>query len=583
MKKIVSQILYEIPFFIIIFTLLIVGTITSRIYLTIPSLFKSFATVFIYTYIATTIVYITKSKAIKQFFYLTSFLLCMVDMYLHIQFGTRISPNIILLLSETNSRESIEFIQTYLLSTRAIVILTVFCVGMGATYFLEKHRLSYLQKSSSNIANILVLFFLIFGGYCVYIHYYRLFQCQDTTEVDVWMKKYEMRAMDNLSNLTYSLFDMSLMKKEQEKALHYALNDIDGMVDAHDSLNVVFVIGESHNKWHSSLYGYPLNTNPLLNKELANKRLFLFQDAIAPYNLTSKVLRNLFNTNCLGTNEKWLNGAFFPAIFRHAGFDVDFWDNQYETTSRNSFDFSLNTYLHNPRIESAVYSNTNTNSFKLDEELLHDYFNNINNKGSVHRLIILHLMGQHFAYYTRFPHGKGFDYFTSDSITRKDDKLTKKMRQIIADYDNATRYIDFILYNIIEQYKNTNSVVVYLSDHGEDIFDYQTEIGRSLEKEVSLPVIHHQFKIPFFIWCSDIYKERHKDIISNIETALQRPFSSDNICHLLFHLASIKTKYYKPERDVINSAYKCPTRVINDIIDYDQVQRSDLSLLPISN
>ena len=192
-------------------------------------------------------------------------------------------------------------------------------------------------------------------------------------------------------------------------------------------------------------------------------------------------------------------------------------------------------------------------------------------------------MRQHFAYDTRFHHGKGFDYLTSDSITRKDDKLTKKMRQIIADYDNATRYIDFILYIIIEQYKNTNSVVVNLSDHGEDIFDYQIEIERNLEKEVSLPVIHHQFKIPFFIWCSDIYKERHKDILSNIETALQRPFSSDNICHLLFHLASIKTKHFNPERDAITSAYKCPTRLINDIIDYDQVQRSNVSLLPISN
>ena len=389
-------------------------------------------------------------------------------------------------------------------------------------------------------------------------------------EVDVWMKKYEMRAMDNLSNLTYSLYDMFLMRKEQEKALFYALNDIDGTIINQDSINIIFVIGESHNKWHSSLYGYSLNTNPLLTEEFTKGRLFLFTDATAPYNLTSNVLRSLFNTNCLGANEKWLNGVFFPAIFHHAGFEVDFWDNQYDPTSRNSFDFSLNSYIHNPTIESTVYSKSNKKCFNLDEKLLQDYFSINPDKCSTHNLIMFHLMGQHFAYYTRFPHGIGFDHFTSDSIIGKDKRLTNKMKQVIADYDNATRYIDYILFSIIEQYKDTNCAIIYLSDHGEDVFDYQNEIGRCLEKEVSIPVMRHQFNIPFFVWCSDIYQEKHKDIIDNLRTALPKPFSSDNICHLLFHLAGIKTKYYTPERDIINPAYKCPIRLINDVIDYDR-------------
>ena len=571
MKKIIKPIIHEFPFFIVICALLIEGSLASRNYLTIPSLIRSVATVFIYSYIATIIVFITKSKVIKLIFYLTTFVLCLVDLYLHIQFETRISPNIFLLLSETDARESTEFIQTYLLSLRTILFVAVSCICIGVIYIIERHRQFFLQYGKSRFVSILVLLLLTSGSFCFTTHYFRLFLCKDTTEVDVWMKKYEMRAMDNLSNLTYSLYDMSLMRKEQEEALRFALKDIDGTAIEQDSLNVVFVIGESHNKWHSSLYGYTLDTNPFLSEELSAGRLFLFQDATAPYNLTSNVLRNLFNTNCLGANEKWLNSAFFPAIFRHAGYEVDFWDNQYDPASRNSFDFSLNSYIHNPSIESVVYSNTNSQCFKLDEELLNDYFNNIPNNSTTLHFIMLHLMGQHFAYYLRFPHGKGFDYFTADSIVRKENKLTPKMRQIIADYDNATRYVDFILHTIIEHYKNTNSVIVYLSDHGEDVFDYQTEIGRCLEKEVSMPIMRHQFNIPFFVWCSDLYKERHKDIIENLEAALQKPFSSDNICHLLFHLAGIKTKHYIPTRDIINPTYKCPIRLINDVIDYDQI------------
>ena len=36
---------------------------------------------------------------------------------------------------------------------------------------------------------------------------------------------------------------------------------------------IVLVIGESFNKYHSSLYGYDLKTNPLLEKRKENKEL----------------------------------------------------------------------------------------------------------------------------------------------------------------------------------------------------------------------------------------------------------------------------------------------------------------------
>ncbi len=578
MKKIIIPIIHEFPFFAIIYALILGGSLASRNDLTTNSLIHSIGTVFIYAYLATVIVYFTKLKFIKQTFYLMTFILFLVDLYLHIQFETRISPNVFLLLSETNPRESSEFVQTYLLSSQTLLFIAGLFICIGVTYIFEKNKHLFSHYRESRIISFFAFLFLVSGTYFITIHYYRLFQCQDTTEVDVWMKKYEMRAMDNLSNLTYSLYDMSLMRKEHEKALHFALNDIDGTAIEQDSLNVIFVIGESHNKWHSNLYGYPLNTNPLLTKESESGRLYLFHDATAPYNLTSNVLRNLFNTNCLGANEKWLNSAFFPAIFHHSGYEIDFWDNQYNPASRNSFDFSLNSYIHNPIIESSVYSKTNNHCFKLDEELIKDYFNIKPSNSSPRKLIMFHLMGQHFAYYTRFPHNKGFDHFTSDSIIRKDNRLTKDMRQIIADYDNATRYVDYILYRIIDHYKNTNSVVVYLSDHGEDVFDSQTENRRSLERNVSVPIMRQQFNIPFFIWCSDIYKNQHKDMMGNIEAALQKPFSSDNICHLLFHLAGIQTKYYIPERDIINPVYKCPKRLINDIIDYDQAIRKAISL-----
>ena len=59
--------------------------------------------------------------------------------------------------------------------------------------------------------------------------------------------------------------------------MNAGLLDEDGLaVCEADSVDVVFVIGESFIKWHSSLYGYRLPTSPVLDEELRRGRLAVF-------------------------------------------------------------------------------------------------------------------------------------------------------------------------------------------------------------------------------------------------------------------------------------------------------------------
>lgn len=53
--------------------------------------------------------------------------------------------------------------------------------------------------------------------------------------------------------------------------------------------------------------------------------------------------------------------------------------------------------------------------------------------------------------------------------------------------------------------------------------------------------------------------------------AIDRPFMTDNVCQVLFHLAGIKSNYYKPERDLISDKYRRPKRLVNRTIDYDTI------------
>ena len=45
--------------------------------------------------------------------------------------------------------------------------------------------------------------------------------------------------------------------------------------------------------------------------------------------------------------------------------------------------------------------------------------------------------------------------------------------------------------------------------------------------------------------------------------AADREFTTDNVCHMLFHLAGIKTKSYQAERDLLSPEFIPQTKAYN--------------------
>ena len=166
---------------------------------------------------------------------------------------------------------------------------------------------------------------------------------------------------------------------------------------------------------------------------------------------------------------------------------------------------------------------------------------------------IFHLQGQHFSTEERYPQMPEFQHFTVDSIRRSEDWMTDDKKQVIAHYDNCTLYNDYVLGQIMSIIRDKCSVLVYLSDHGEDVYDTGDNLGRKIDSQQS-------YEIPFFIWCSDRYKENHSDIINSIRESVDKPLMSDNLCHLLMKLGGVKSVYYHESRDVLSPQYQCPSR-----------------------
>ena len=164
--------------------------------------------------------------------------------------------------------------------------------------------------------------------------------------------------------------------------------------------------------------------------------------------------------------------------------------------------------------------------------------------------MVFHLVGQHFMPVSRFPQKPEFLRFTPHDVPAHHPWLTPEKRQIVADYDNATLYNDWVIGRLFQRFAHTNTALVYLSDHGEEVYDYRDSFGRV--NDVLTPQrFRYQYEIPLFIWLSPAYQKRHPQIVESVRHAINHHFVSDNLCHLMFHLAGVKTKFYRAEKDLI--------------------------------
>ena len=234
------------------------------------------------------------------------------------------------------------------------------------------------------------------------------------------------------------------------------------------------------------------------------------------------------------------------------------------------FDLSLATYLYSSEMAEACYDDINDETYDMDGELIDAYRETIEGDASVSRFLVFHLMGQHVDFAARYPWDT-YRRFTADSITfRKEPWLDDEMRKDIAHYDNATLYNDAVIRAITQLYADESTVMLYLSDHGEEVFDYRPRSGRddfSFGSDARQGA-RYQYCIPFIVWCSEKYKQENLDIVRRLRQSTNRPLMIDNTYNLLFHLAGLHTPYYRADRDVLSDSYHCPPRLLNDDYNY---------------
>ena len=519
------------------------------------------------------------------------YVIAAIDLFCYVRFESTLTPTMLMLAQETDSRETSEFLRSYvgwdILFTKVGWVVLIFvvhvfwsiivtryevrgarCENILETKGIHVPRTSYLVPRI--ILSVLIVICLIFSYLDVCDNKastIRLFSYDTIGEVEHDLTRRDAAKLYlPVWRMAFSLYANHLAGKQLDQVLAHS-EEIRVDSCSFRTPNIVLIIGESYNRYHSQLYGYDKPTSPRQLQRAKDSTLVVFTDVVACWNLTSFAFKNFLSLHAIGDKGDWCDAPLFPEVFRKAGYHVTFLTNQFMSKAKEQvYDFSGGVFLNNPELSSRMFDERNEKLFRYDEGLL---ANGQRPTAISHQLIIYHLMGQHVDYVARFP--KQQKKFTTTDYNRPD--LDRQQLQCLADYDNATAYNDSVVDDIVKRYEKEDAVVIYMPDHGEECFNPPMKFhGRLHSTKIDSRLAREEFDIPFWIWCSEKNRELHPDIYAAVKAARTRPFMTDNLPHLLLGLAGIHVKGYRPGYDLLSPQYNSKRpRILKNQTDYDKL------------
>ncbi|MGM9539187.1 sulfatase-like hydrolase/transferase [Anaerovibrio sp.] len=323
--------------------------------------------------------------------------------------------------------------------------------------------------------------------------------------------------------------------------------------------NVVFILGESTNRNHMHLYGYYLPNTPNLDDMAERGEISVFRDVVSPHSTTIAVLSKLF-TFCNHESDKpWYEYSNLIDIMNSAGYKTHWLSNQ---ESSGIWGNVAQIYAAHSNVSHFTRIRDSREDDGLEDGALFPLVDEaIAQRDEKKNFYVVHLMGGHGLYYNRFPYI--FTKFTKDDIQLN---VNEAQKTVIAQYDDALYYNDYIVSGIIDKFRCTgeDSIVVYVPDHGEAVYDEGGFTGH-IEENPS----RHMIEIPVIIWASDKFKELHPEKWAAIQQAVNNPYMTDDMIHTMLDIVDIQTADYDPSRSIINREFNPDRPRIFDDKDYD--------------
>ena len=554
--------------------------------LTVPELFLDI-------YVVCTLLMLIPQKIriwVKGVLYVFFYGLALVDMFCYERFESTLTPTMLMLALETTGQEAREFLSGYLswdivkTGVGWIVLLIVVHLlwTIGRIFAKRMSKRMILPKVHESVYTIPKLLIGLLTAWCLYssisqtwankMAIRQLFACDTIGQVEHELnKKDKANLYIPVYRLAFGLYANGLADTQIDQ-LKAASDKIQVDSCSYRVPTIVLVIGESYNKHHSQLYGYNKATTPRQMALEAEGSLVKFTDVVSTWNLTSFVFKHMMSLYAVGDSGEWCDQPLFPEVFRKAGYHVTFVTNQFEPKAKEAvYDFSGGFFLNDPELSQKQFDSRNTKTHRFDDGVLKEY-DALRDTTIEHNLVILHLMGSHVDYRARYPQ-KTNTVFKPEMYNRPE--LSDKQKQILAQYDNSLLYNDSIVAAITQRFMDQDAVIIYVPDHGEEIFDGSPYMyGRMHSANIDYRLARNEMEIPFWIWGSPLYRERHPYGWLAIQNAKNRPLMIDALPHLLMYLGGVSTPLYREELNVISPKYdeKRP-RILKNEVDYNTLKK----------
>ena len=414
------------------------------------------------------------------------------------------------ILTDTNMREVTEFLHGNFAGGAAgwlilsITVATIVPAFQSLVFHSWQLGLKHFPKMITAIALVLSLFYI---G-CIFMDSFNRFRPSANSIV-----RWGLQLSD-----TPDLFMGSF--KEMPEVQSYA-----------EYPYVVIVLGESASRLHFSLYGYDLHTTPMAEQEAADGNLISFTHAEAPEHFTRGAIPYILTTKTRSDgNAPW---TAFPSIYDILS------QTRYETfwisNQENSGILGTGELAFSKQNEHQMfthYSSQNEYQTYYDERLL-PLLDEVMQSHSPTRpqFYLLHLIGSHQQYDRRYP--KDFTAFQAED---EQEPKSEQGRLLRAQYDTSICYTDSILQEIYDRFRDKEAIVIYLSDHGEDVYDFQKDYLARHTPEGS----HEELMVPLTIWGSDAFIRNNPELWQKLRDKRNEPFNTENLPELLWLILSLK-------------------------------------------
>lgn len=305
-------------------------------------------------------------------------------------------------------------------------------------------------------------------------------------------------------------------------------------------IRVVFVLGESVRPDHLSLYGYKRQTTPFLDS--IKNDIIVFDDAVATANWTLGAVPSII------FHEMPQGKASVVRTMKEAGFDTAWFSNEPR-------------YLYGRDADQSVYAEDGFSfKYRKDTALL-PYFHSFIKQAGQKQFVVLHTFGSHISYDSRYgDEAKLFKPTLTDIGVI--DPLPRDKVATINSYDNTIVQLDLFLKDVIETVAKDSmpTVVVYESDHGEDLFDDE----RNRFMHAMTNPTSYSLRVPLFVWANPAYRNQYSSMLNDLKKNTGKSINHYNMMPTLLALGNVTTTAKLEQMSLTNPNLKEIDRLVRD-------------------